>query len=51
MTIKKQVPGITYAGVKRIGASECLERDRGPVGPPSEMKWSVFAKQIKKRFS
>ena len=28
---------------KRIGASECLERERGPGGPPSEMKWSAFA--------
>ena len=29
---------------KRIGASECLERDRGPGGPPSGMKWSAFTK-------
>lgn len=28
---------------KRIGASECLERERGPGGPQSEMKWSAFA--------
>jgi 3-oxoacyl-ACP reductase-like protein len=35
---------------KRIGASECLERDRGPGGPPSGMKWSAFAKQTKKRW-
>ena len=33
----------------RIGASECLERDRGPGGPPSGMEWSAFAKQNKKR--
>ena len=33
----------------RIGASECLERDRGPGGPPSGMKWSAFAEQTKKR--
>ena len=35
---------------KRIGASECLERDRGHGGPPSGMEWSAFAEQTKKRW-
>lgn len=27
---------------KRIGASECLERERGPGGPPSEQSERVY---------
>ena len=42
---KGSVPNCTFLFTrnKRIGASECLERERGPGGPPSGMKWSAFA--------
>ena len=35
---------------KRIGASECLERERGPGGPPSDQRERVCLWQTKKRW-
>ena len=35
---KKQIKAAETRRCGRIGASECLERDRGPGGPPSERR-------------